>query len=99
MPSNFDPNARGRFGDTPSRSSSDETLTLACHVDRPQDRAVRFSETGDDTNASWIPRTLIRSIDPTGKTTRGFDCHGQMVDLPIVEVTMAPWKAKQEGWV
>lgn len=83
----------------PERNGGDETLTLVVHVDSPSSAAVRLSEHGDDTAASWVPRSLIRDINLVGKTVRGFDRTGQAVSLPLAEVTMAAWKAKQEGWL
>lgn len=80
-------------------SGGDETLTLVVHVDIQGSGAVRLSEHGDDSAASWVPRSLIRDMNLLGKTVRGFDRRGQAVSLPLAEVTMAAWKAKQEGWL
>lgn len=74
-------------------------VTVAIHVDNPKRLAIRVSDTGDEASAHWIPRSLIEAITPLGKTTRGTDSHGQMVDLPMAEIEMPEWKAQELGLI
>ena len=49
------------------------------------ERAVRFSETGDDKDAVWLPRSQIE-IEPASKA--GY-----------VTVTMPEWLAQEKGLI
>jgi hypothetical protein len=80
-------------------STSTVTVTLAVHVDKPGNAAIRVSETGDDAKAFWLPRSTITEFDLTGKTTRGTDRNGQTVDLPLAEIEISEWVAKREGLI
>jgi hypothetical protein len=49
------------------------------------ERAIRFSETGDDKDAVWLPRSQIE-IEPASKA--GY-----------ITVTMPEWLAKEKGLI
>ena len=75
----------------------DVELNVCVHVSTPQ--SVRISDTGDDKDGKWIPRSLLGSFHLTGKQSRGTDRKGQHCMLPIACLTLPEWKAKQEGLI
>lgn len=74
-------------------------LTMAVHVDKAWKSAVLLSDNGEEASGKWIPRSLMTSFHRTGKTTRGFDSHGQAVVLEVAHLTIPEWKAKQAGLI
>ena len=42
-------------------------IAVVVHVDKPDLRARRISLDGEDSKAVWLPKSLIRSFEATGK--------------------------------
>lgn len=74
-------------------------IMVALHVDRGGAGPVLVSLDGENKNAKWIGRKLIGSLHKTGQTTRGTDRDGQIVTLPIANITVPEWLALKEGFI
>ena len=72
-------------------------LMVAQHFDSP--KSVLVSIDGDNAHAKWIPKSLIESIDLTGKTTKGTDRGGYKVTLPLANLVIPEWLALREGLI
>lgn len=74
-------------------------LLVALHADQDGLRAVLVSIDGENKNAKWVGRKLIGSLHKTGQTTRGTDRNGQIVNLPLANLTVPEWLALKEGFI
>ena len=81
-----------------SRNEPTELL-VAVHFNSPEGKAVLVSIDGENTGAKWIPRSLIESIDLTGKTTKGTNRGGYKVTLPLANLVIPEWLALREGLI
>lgn len=81
-------------------SGSDPTeIMVALHLDRGGTHPVLVSLDGENAHAKWIGRRLIASLHKTGQTTRGTNRDGQIVTLPIANLTIPEWLALKEGLI
>jgi len=71
------------------RSRDPVQLLVALHVDRG----------GENIHGVWIARKLVSSLHLTGKTTKGTDRNGQMVNLPMANITIPEWLAIKSGLI
>ena len=60
--------------------------------------AILVSDSGDEVKAKWLPKSKVE-VHETGKTTQAVLRDGQTVMLPLVEVTLPAWLAKDKGLV
>jgi hypothetical protein len=81
-----------------SRNEPTELL-VAVHHNAPEGKAVLVSIDGENVMAKWIPKSLIESIDLTGKTTVGTDRSGYKVTLPLANLVIPEWLALREGLI
>ncbi len=94
---------RDLFGEErDSRASSDanwcdEPFLLAVHDDRGE-RSIRVSETGAFARSVFLPRSQI-DVRRTSKTVRGDNANGEIVNLPVAEIRMPEWLAKERGLI
>ena len=61
-------------------------------------RAVIVSETGEESRSVVLPLSQV-DVGQTGKTTVGRDRRGQTVNLPLVDVVIPEWLAKERGLI
>lgn len=71
-------------------------LPLALH--HKTGKAALVSETGDAKKGKWLPLSHIE-IEDTGKTVRGEEANGQVLDVKLVTVTLPEWLAIEKGLV
>lgn len=71
-------------------------LPLALH--HKTAKAALVSETGDAKKGKWLPLSKIE-IHDEGKTVKGEEANGQIMDVPLVTVTMPEWLAIDKGLV
>lgn len=81
-----------------SRNDPTEIL-VAMHRD-PENANARFvSINGEYKRAVWIPKKLTGSFHLIGTTTEGTDKDGQRVRIPLANMTIPEWLAKDRGFV
>lgn len=73
-------------------------ILVALHFNRA-DRPLLVSIDGVNANAKWIGRKLIGSLHETGQKTSGTDRFGNKVMLPLANLTVPEWLAKNEGFI
>jgi len=71
-------------------------LAMALHYDTG--KALLVSETGEEANAIWLPRSQVECV-PTDKTVDAVKKDGQIVALPLVTITIPEWLAKDKGLI
>lgn len=81
-----------------SRDEPTEIL-VAVHMDRPERNARLVSINGERARAVWIARSLTGSFHLTGQSTMGTDRGGQRVRLPLANMTVPEWLAKDRGFI
>ncbi len=81
-----------------SRNDPTEIL-VAVHLDLPSKNAVLVSINGEGRRAVWIARSLISSCHLIGTSTEGTDDKGQRVRLPLANMTVPEWLAKDRGFI
>jgi hypothetical protein len=78
-------------------SSAPVEVMLALHKETAGARRVSID--GEDSHAIWIARQHFKSFHDIGRTTSGTDRHGQILRLPMVNVTLPEWLAQKEGFI
>lgn len=81
-----------------SRNDPTEIL-VAVHLDLTGKNAVLVSINGEGRRAVWIARKLISSYHLIGTSTEGTDDKGQRVRLPLANMTVPEWLAKDRGFI
>lgn len=81
-----------------SRNDPTEIL-VAVHFDSSERNARLVSINGENSRAIWIARSLTSSFHLTGQSTMGTDRGGQKVRLPLANMTVPGWLAKDRGFI
>ena len=81
-----------------SRNDPTEIL-VAVHLDAPDKNGIRVSINGEHRRSQWVPRSLIEEYRLTGKSTNGTDHKGAKVTLPLANMTVPEWLAKDRGFI
>lgn len=81
-----------------SRNDPTEIL-VACHFDPPDRNARLVSINGEASRAVWVAKSVTESFHLTGKTTQGTDKNGARVTLPLANMTVPEWLAKDRGFI
>jgi hypothetical protein len=81
-----------------SRNDPTEVL-VAVHLDLPRHNARKVSINGEGNRSVWIARSLTSSFHLTGKTTQGTDQEGKRLALPLANMTIPEWLAKDRGFI
>ncbi len=79
-----------------ARTDPTEVLVAFHHE---SDKARLVSINGENSRAVWIARTVTGSFHLTGQSTMGTDRHGQRVKLPLANMTVPEWLAKDRGFI
>jgi hypothetical protein len=74
-------------------------ILVAVHLDTPDRKAIRVSIDGDGARATWISRSQISRYELTGKTTEGTDNRGGRVTLPLANIEVPEWLARDRGFI
>lgn len=98
----FTPPPRGRFGDGPQRAeqvrkSDIIDLTVALYVEtkpgKPDEGAIRVSDSGDDAKAVWLPKSQVE-IERKGRM-KGAD--GRHYGVAVI--ALPQWLARDKGLI
>lgn len=81
-----------------SRNDPTEIL-VAVHADLETKNAVLVSINGESKRATWIARKLISSYHLIGTSTEGTDDKGKRVRLPLANMSVPEWLAKDRGFI
>lgn len=81
-----------------SRNDPTEVL-VAVHFDSPSRNARLVSINGENARAIWIAKSITQSFHLIGQTTFGTDKAGARVTLPLANMTMPHWLAKDRGFI
>ncbi len=79
-----------------SRNEPVEIL-VAVHRDYAKTNGVLVSINGEGNRATWIARKLISSYHLIGTSTEGTDEKGNRKRLPLANMTVPEWLAKDRG--
>lgn len=97
----------GSRGRAPERIGADDSEQVAERVDLcdldmvlhyETADAIRVSDTGEDSRAIWLPKRHVE-FHREGKQSDAVRNDGQRTVLPVVNVTMPEWLAKDRGLV
>lgn len=81
-----------------SRNDPTEIL-VAVHADLQTKNAILVSINGEGNRATWIARKLISSYHLIGTSTDGTDEKGNRKRLPLANMTVPEWLAKDRGFI
>ncbi len=81
-----------------SRNDPTEIL-VAVHLDHPGKNAILVSIDGQGSRVEWIARKLISSYHLIGSSTEGTDQNGKRVRLPLANMSVPEWLAKDQGFI
>ena len=81
-----------------SRNDPTEIL-VAVHRDQPDTNAVLVSINGEGKRAHWVARSQIFSYHLIGTSTEGTDEKGNRMRLPLANMTVPEWLAKDRGFI
>ena len=81
-----------------SRNDPTEVL-VAVHRDQADTKAVLVSINGDGKRALWIARSQIKSYHLIGTSTEGTYQNGVRKRLPLANMTVPEWLAKDRGFI
>lgn len=81
-----------------SRNDPTEIL-VAVHRDTANKNAVLVSINGESKRATWVARSQIFSYHLIGTSTGGTDDKGNRVRLPLANMTVPEWLAKDRGFI
>lgn len=81
-----------------SRNDPTEIL-VAVHRDTANKNAILVSINGESKRATWIARKLISSYHLIGTSTEGTDDKGKRVRLPLANMSVPEWLAKDRGFI
>lgn len=81
-----------------SRNDPTEIL-VAVHRDQPDTNAVLVSINGEGKRAHWVARSQIFSYHLIGTSTEGTDEKGNRKRLPLANMTVPEWLAKDRGFI
>lgn len=93
----FQTKDRGRFGDDVAGVDGEsDSFTALMFFHHDTSAANLVSEAGEERHAVWLPKSKA-TVRRTGKSGQGHKANGQSVMLPMVNVSMPEWLAREKG--